>query len=78
MRLAVTEDLISLIILNKEDTEFKLSNLMKDKMTLSNYVIQEFLKQNSKGVLGDLGSLEDPLKDVRARFGHKQKKIDFK
>jgi hypothetical protein len=77
MRLAVTEDLISLIILNKDDKEFELSNLLQDKTALSNYVIRQFLKQNSGGVLKDLGKLEDPLKDVRKRFGHQQKKIRF-
>jgi hypothetical protein len=77
MRLAVTEDLIGLIILNRDDENFELSDLMKDKTALSNYVIRQFLKENSGGVLKDLGKQEDPLQGMRERFGHQQKRLKF-
>lgn len=77
MRLALTEDLIGLIILNREDENFELSELLKDKTTLSNYVTGRFLKQNSGGVLHDLGKFEDPLPGLKERFGNPQRKMKF-
>ena len=47
MRLAVAEDFVNLIIQNKDDTDFSLSNLLEDKQALSDYILREFLKQNS-------------------------------
>ena len=47
MRLALTEDLIGLIILNREDENFELSELLKDKTALSNYVTGRFFKKNN-------------------------------
>jgi len=54
MRLAIAEDLIGLIILNKEDTDFELSELLKDKDQLSNSIMREFLKQNSNPITSNL------------------------
>jgi hypothetical protein len=73
MRLAVTDDLISLIILNQDAEYFALSELLKDKTTLSNYLIRKFLKQNSGGVLGDLAKLEDPMHGLKELFGRAKK-----
>ena len=47
MRLAVAEDFVNLIIQNKDDTDFSLSNVLEDKQALSDYIMREFLKQNS-------------------------------
>ena len=52
MRLAVAEDFVNLIIQNRDDTDFSLSNLLEDKQALSDYIMREFLKQNSSSVVG--------------------------
>lgn len=77
MRLAVTEDLVGLIILNRDDENFELSELLQDKTALSNYVIGKFLKQNSGGVLGELGKLEDPMGNWKERFVATQRRMKF-
>ena len=68
MRLAISEDLINLIIANKDDIDFELSDLMKDKEDLSNFIIREFLKQNSSSVVNDLRTMEEPLVELKKRF----------
>lgn len=68
MRLAISEDLIDLIILNKEDTDFELSNLLKNKNDFSNYIMREFLKNNSSSVLKDLRNMEEPLLELKRKI----------
>lgn len=68
MRLAVAEDFINLIIVNKEDTEFKLSELMEDKSNLTNYIFKQFLKQNSSSVVKDLKRMPEQ------KMGRRKKK----
>ena len=68
MRLAISEDLVNLIIANKDDTDFELSDLMKNKEDLSNFIIREFLKQNSSSVINDLRTMEEPLVELKKRF----------
>lgn len=74
MRLAVSEDLIGLIILNKEDEDFELSDLLQHKEELSNYIIRQFLKNNSpSSVLKDLKHMEESTDSLRKKFGRSQK-----
>ena len=54
MRLAVAEDFINLMLLNRDDKEFELKNLMEDKNDFYNSILKEFMKQNSSSVLDDL------------------------
>ena len=68
MRLAIYEDLINLIIANKDDVDFELSELMKNKEDLSNFIIREFLKQNSSSVVNDLRTMEEPLTCLKKKF----------
>ena len=78
MRLAVSEDLIGLIILNKDDEEFELSSLLKNKEELSNHVIRQFLKQNSSSsVLKELKEMDEPIEELKARFRKAQGKLKF-
>jgi hypothetical protein len=60
MRLAVTEDFTNLLILNKDDSDFSLSNLLKEKEQFSNDVMKEFLRINSSSVTNELSSMEEP------------------
>ncbi len=60
MRLAVTEDFVNLILLNRDDSEFELKDLIADKEAFYNLVMKEFLKNNSSVVVNELKLMEDP------------------
>ena len=47
MSIALTEDLINLIVVNGEDKDFELLELVKDKASFRAFVTNEFLKLNS-------------------------------
>jgi hypothetical protein len=59
MSIAVAEDLINLIVVNGDDEDFKLSKLMKDQQAFKLFVINEFMKNNSKSVLSELKTMDD-------------------
>lgn len=59
MSIALSEDLINLIVVNGEDKDFELQSLVKDKTTFRNFVTNEFLKLNAKSVLDDLKNMEE-------------------
>lgn len=65
MRLAVAEDLINLMILNKDDSDFELNELMQDKTSFYNLILKEFLKKNSSSVISELRDMDDPLEDLK-------------
>ena len=65
MRLAVTEDFVNLVIVNGDDTDFELRELINKKEAFSNYVLKEFLKQNSSSVVSDLKLMEEPKLALR-------------
>ena len=67
MRLAVTEDFVNLILLNRDDSEFELKDLMADKQAFYNLVMKEFLKKNSSAVVNELKHMEDPLPQFRKK-----------
>ena len=72
MRLAIAEDLTGLIILNKDDIDFELSELLQNKEQYSNYIVKEFLKQNSNPITSQLGKMDEPnlvlQKQTKMRF----------
>lgn len=61
MSIALSEDLINLIISNQDDTDFKLREVITDKVELREFVVKEFLKQNSsiKDVIHELKSMDE-------------------
>ncbi len=65
MRLAVAEDLINLMILNKEDHDFELKELLNDKTSFYNLILKEFLKKNSSSVISELRDMDDPLEELK-------------
>lgn len=65
MRLAVAEDLINLMILNKEDSDFELKELLNDKTSFYNLILKEFLKKNSSSVINELRDMDDPLEELK-------------
>jgi hypothetical protein len=58
MRLAVAEDFLNLLILNRDDREFELNDLLMNKEELTNHIMKQFLKMNSSPILEDLRSQE--------------------
>ena len=65
MRLAVAEDLINLMILNKEDSDYELKELLNDKTGFYNLILKEFLKKNSSSVINELRDMDDPLEELK-------------
>lgn len=65
MRLAIAEDLINLMLLNKDDKDFELKDLLNDKEAFYNFIMKEFLKKNSSSVAGELGKMEDPVRSIK-------------
>jgi CRISPR/Cas system-associated endonuclease Cas1 len=69
MRLAVAEDFINLIILNRDDADFELNECLQNKNEYYNHIFKEFMKQNSSSVIDELKTMEDPLKELKRKFG---------
>jgi hypothetical protein len=61
MKLAVTEDFVNLVLLNRDDSNFELRDLISDKKVFSDLVMKEFMRKNGSVVLEDLKKMEDPL-----------------
>ena len=58
MRLAVAEDFLNLLILNRDDQGFELNDLLKNKEDLTNHIMKQFLKFNSSPILEELRTQE--------------------
>ena len=65
MRLAVAEDFLNLLILNRDDQGFELNDLLNNKEELTNHIMKQFLKMNSSPILEDLRSQEFNTPDFR-------------
>jgi hypothetical protein len=72
MRLAVAEDLINLMLLNRDDTDFELKNLLDDKEAFYNFILKEFLKKNSSSVASQLRNMDDPTELLKNKVGKKK------
>jgi hypothetical protein len=73
MRLAVAEDFVNLLILNREDREFELSELLANKEELSNHIMKQFLKFNSSPILEELRNQPISSPKLRKSSGSKRK-----
>lgn len=65
MRLAVAEDLINLIILNKDDCDFILKDTLQNKEELNQFILKEFLKQNSSSVVHELKKMDERIPKIK-------------
>ncbi len=80
MSIALSEDLINLIVVNGDDKDFELLELVKEKQKFRALVATEFLKLNSNSVLDDLKLMNDdsPFKMVKNKNQKNiQKRLDF-
>lgn len=73
MRLAISEDFINLMLLNREDSNFELKDLLTDKTAFSNLILKEFLKKNSSSVIDDLKNMSDSVPDWKQKLNDKRK-----
>ncbi|MCE2681660.1 MAG: hypothetical protein ACK49D_00825 [Flavobacteriia bacterium] len=73
MRLAVAEDFLNLLILNRDDQEFALKDLLDNKEELTNHIMKQFLKLNSSPILEELRSQEFVLPDLRVNVNKDKK-----
>ena len=78
MRLAIAEDFINLVIVNREDTDFELSELLQNKDDLANYIMREFLRQNTSSVVDQLIGMDEPIPELKKRFRSKKNQTDKK
>ncbi|MFN9940354.1 MAG: hypothetical protein ACK56I_12860, partial [bacterium] len=51
MKLAVAEDLINLMILNRDDSEFVMKDLFENKEEFYSIIMKEFFIKNSSSVI---------------------------
>ncbi len=72
MRLAVAEDLINLIILNKDDCDFKLKDTLQNKEELNQFILKEFLKQNSSSVIHELKKMDERIPKIKKTSNRKK------
>jgi hypothetical protein len=61
-QIAISEDLINLIIANGEDKDFELTEFINNKDDFKKYVVGEFFKLNNTTILSELSSMEESFK----------------
>lgn len=59
MACSLTEDLFNLIIVNRDDTDFELAELLKDKENLKAFVLKEFIRLNNQPITSELKEMEE-------------------
>jgi len=59
MGIAISEDLIGLIISNQDDTNFELKDFISKKEEFRQFVVKEFFKNNHKTVISELSGMEE-------------------
>lgn len=65
MRLAIAEDFINLIVLNRDDRTFELTDLLANKEQFNAFILKEFLKRNSSSVIEELKNMDDPFLPIK-------------
>ena len=72
MRLAVAEDFMNLLILNRDDQEFELNDLLDNKEELTNHIMKQFLKFNSSPILEELRNQPTSTPKMRKKSPNKK------
>ncbi len=72
MRLAIAEDFVNLMLLNRDDSEFVLKDLFQNKEEFNKLIMKEFLKKNSSTVIQELKFMENPLPDFQNLLARKK------
>ena len=71
MRLAIAEDFVNLMLLNRDDTDFTLKDLFNNKEEFNKLIVKEFLKRNSSSVTHELKSMKNPLPNFKSNLRKK-------
>ena len=72
MRLAIAEDFVNLMLLNRDDTDFLLKDLFNNKEEFNKLIVKEFLKRNSSSVTQELKTMKNPLPDFKSNLSRKK------
>jgi hypothetical protein len=72
MRLAIAEDFVNLMLLNRDDSDFVLKDLFQNKEEFNKLIMKEFLKKNSSTVIQELKFMENPLPDFQNLLARKK------
>jgi hypothetical protein len=67
MRLAIAEDFVNLVILNRDNEDIELRQLLENKNEYYNYILKEFLKKNSSSVVDELKSMDEPIIQLKRK-----------
>ena len=78
MRLAVAEDFVNLMVLNREDSDFILKDLFNNKEAFQKIIMKEFLKKNSSFVLEDLKLMENSACNFESKIGRRKQNKQLK
>jgi hypothetical protein len=67
MKLAIAEDLINLMVLNRDDSEFVMKDLFENKEDFYNIIMKEFFIKNSSSIVQELKTMEHYKPKINAR-----------
>ena len=67
MKLAIAEDLINLMVLNRDDSEFVMKDLFENKEDFYNIIMKEFFIKNSSSVVQELKTMDHYKPKINAR-----------
>ena len=75
MRLAIAEDFVNLMVLNRDDSDFILKDLLNNKDEFNKLIMKEFLRKNRISVVDDLKFMENSIPNFQHFLKKKPKTI---
>lgn len=75
MRLAIAEDFMNLMVLNRDDSGFILKDLFNNKDEFNKLIMKEFLRKNRISVVDELKFMENSIPNFQHFLKKKPKTI---
>ena len=75
MRLAIAEDFVNLMVLNRDDSDFILKDLFNNKDEFNKLIMKEFLRKNRISVVDELKFMENSIPNFQHFLKKKPKTI---
>ena len=75
MRLAIAEDFVNLMVLNRDDSDFILKDLLNNKDEFNKLIMKEFLRKNRISVVDELKFMENSTPNFQHFLKKKPKTI---
>ncbi len=75
MRLAIAEDFVNLMVLNRDDSDFILKDLLNNKDEFNKLIMKEFLRKNRISVVDELKFMENSIPNFQYFLKKKPKTI---